>query len=110
MRITELRRKKRKTQAEIAQYLKMGQSSYQHYESGRSEPSIDALIKLADYYNVSLDYLVGRERADDIGFLTHEQVEVVKLIKKLNYKNLILVNGRILETVERQSEDFNEID
>ncbi len=102
MRLIELRKRNRKTQTEVAEYLNMVQSSYQHYESERSEPNIDTLVKLADYYNVSLDYLVGRERADDIGFLTHEQATTVQLLKQLNYENLMILNGRILAMLENQ--------
>lgn len=102
MRLIELRRKKGISQVELAGHLQMAQNTYQHYEAGRSEPSIDTLVKLADYYNVSLDYLVGRERADDIGFLTHEQATTVQLLKQLNYENLMILNGRILAMLENQ--------
>ena len=34
---------------------------FSHWKKGRQKPSIDALIKIADYFNVSIDYLVGRE-------------------------------------------------
>lgn len=36
---------------------------FSHWKKGRQKPSIDALIKIADYFNVSIDYLVGRESA-----------------------------------------------
>ena len=51
---------KKHTQQEIAELLKMTTGSYNQYEVGRTEPNIDTLCKLADYYGVSLDYLVGR--------------------------------------------------
>ena len=50
----------RKTQKEIAFMLKISMRNYQSFEYGEIKPSFDTLIALADYFNVSLDYLVGR--------------------------------------------------
>ncbi len=58
--LKELRRNKGMTQKEIAQELKITDRTYGHYETGKREPSIDMLIEIADYYNISLDILVGR--------------------------------------------------
>ena len=51
---------RRKTQKETAQTLDMALRSYQFYEQGKTEPSVAKLIALADFFDVSLDYLVGR--------------------------------------------------
>jgi len=104
MKITELRKEKKITQEEIAKYLNMTQSTYQHYETGRTEPNIETLCKLADYYNVSLDYLVGRNRVGDIGYLTPAQTTLVQVIKKLNQQNLLLLTGRAMAMLEAQGE------
>lgn len=48
------------TQKKIADYLMCDQSLYSKYERDEREIPLSLLIKLADYYNVSLDYLVGR--------------------------------------------------
>lgn len=48
------------SQAEAAQAAHVSLTQYQNYEYGKHEPSVNTLIALADYYNVSLDYLVGR--------------------------------------------------
>ena len=60
-RIRDLREDKDKTQKEIATYLNMQLTVYQRYECGEREIPLWAAIRLADYYNVSLDYLVGRK-------------------------------------------------
>ena len=60
-RIRDLREDNDKKQREIAQFLNMQLTVYQRYERGERELPLWAAIKLADYYNVSLDYLVGRE-------------------------------------------------
>lgn len=86
MRLQELRKITQKTQEEVAKQLNLQKQTYQNYELKKREPSIETLIKLADYYNVSLDYMVGRVYGDDIGYLTPEQKTCVKIIKKLNDK------------------------
>lgn len=45
---------------QLAAYLSVDQSTYSDYENGRINVPVDMLIKIADYYGVSLDYLVGR--------------------------------------------------
>ena len=59
-RIRDLREDSDKTQKEIAIILNMQLTVYRRYEVGERELPLWAAIKLADYYNVSLDYLVGR--------------------------------------------------
>ncbi len=60
-RIRDLREDHDKTQKEIASLLNMHPTVYQRYERGEREIPLWAAIKLADYYGVSLDYLVERE-------------------------------------------------
>ena len=49
------------TAQQMADYLSMGLRAYRNYESGDSFPSADALIKIADKLDVSIDYLLGRD-------------------------------------------------
>ena len=60
IRIRNLREDAEKTQQEIAEYLGTSQTMYARYERGANEMPIRHLIKLSDYYQVSLDYLCGR--------------------------------------------------
>ena len=60
IRIRNLREDAYKTQQEIAEYLGTSQTMYARYERGANELPIRHLIKLSDYYQVSLDYLCGR--------------------------------------------------
>ncbi len=59
-RIRDLREDNDKSQKEIAEMLHMHTTVYRRYESGERELPLWAAIQLADYYNVTLDYLVGR--------------------------------------------------
>ena len=90
MKLKELRIKKNTSQMEMAKLLNVTQTTYGRYELESSEPNIDTLCKLADYYNVSLDYLVGREFTNDIGYLNEQQKNAVKMIQQLNENNLAL--------------------
>ncbi len=55
------RAKSGKKQREAAEYLGVNIRTYQYYEEGKNEPSIPVLVQLADFFQVSLDELVGRE-------------------------------------------------
>ncbi len=59
-RLRECRKKSGFTQQEMAQELEIVFRSYRRYECGDSEPILSTLVKLADYFDVSLDYLAGR--------------------------------------------------
>lgn len=65
-RLKELRKENRVPQKNIAEYLKVSVRAYQYYESGTIYPDFCGLIKLADYFSVSLDYLVGRSDDPEI--------------------------------------------
>lgn len=59
-RIKELREQHELSQRKVAELLEMHTTQYQRYESGERTVPADFLIKLADLYNVSIDYIVGR--------------------------------------------------
>ena len=58
-RIKDLREDGDKTQAEIAASIGLYTTTYQRYERGEREIPLDIAIRLAEYYNVSLDYIAG---------------------------------------------------
>lgn len=60
--IRNLREDHDKLQIELAAYLNIKQTTYSKYELGKINVPIEAFIKLADYYDVSIDYLVGRTK------------------------------------------------
>ena len=60
MRLKELRKKKGISQLRLATELNTTQNTISRYETGEREPGIDELIKIADYFHVSVDYLIGR--------------------------------------------------
>lgn len=60
--IRELRKDKNLTQKELANILDVTNGTISNYEKEEHEPSIEALKKLADYFEVSIDYIIGRIR------------------------------------------------
>ncbi len=60
-RLKLLRKRKKYTQAFVASKLGIAYQSYQNYERGLTLPTLENFVKLADLYEVSLDYLIGRK-------------------------------------------------
>ena len=63
VRLREVRKSKGKKLQETADCVGIKLRSYQAYEQGTNEPNIEKLILLADFFDVSLDYLMGRTAA-----------------------------------------------
>lgn len=68
MRLKELRKERHLTQAALAEKVGLVESSICLYESGKREPDLTTLARIADCLNVSVDYLIGR---------TNEQQELI---------------------------------
>ena len=60
MRLKEIRKSKGISQLKLAMDLNTNQNTISRYETGEREPSINELIKIADYFNVSIDFLLER--------------------------------------------------
>lgn len=82
-RMKELRKLKKVTRPQLAAGINRDESTVKHYEYGETRPSVEALIAIADYFDVSIDYLVGRHtvRPKDV------KVEVHKLLKCMIGRN-----------------------
>lgn len=65
-RLKELRISKKMTLQQMADILGLTQRNYQRYETGEVDPPTSKTIALADYFNVSLDFLTGRSDCPDI--------------------------------------------
>lgn len=80
-----LRKQNGATQVTLAKYLGIDQTTYSGYETGKSCPDINTLIRLADYFDVSLDYLCGRQNKNLIfaDSLSDTQKQLITIIKRL---------------------------
>lgn len=59
--LKQLRKKSRVTQTQLGEYCGYSHAAVVNWENGQREPSIETLIKIADFFGVTIDYLVGRE-------------------------------------------------
>ena len=60
--LTIIRKESHATQQEVADYLGISRQAYGNYESGKREPDYETLLKLGEYFNCSIDYLLGSSR------------------------------------------------
>ena len=82
LRLKDLRENEHMTQATFADKMDFTQQSYSRWEANLSEPKLDTLIKFADYYKVTLDYLCGRNFST-FGEMSEHEMEILEKIKKL---------------------------
>ena len=88
-RLKELRIENNCTAAKLASYLNYGGTAISNYESGRNEPSIDILIKIAEYFDVSVDYLVGK--TNNKKYELNIDNEFNKIFSELNTKDKYMI-------------------
>ena len=94
-RLREIRKKEGKTQKEVADNINMARSTYTFYETGKREPDFQTLIKLADYYVISLDYFADREAATFAeNKLSLNEITLIKKYRALDEdaKNIVIRN------------------
>ena len=109
-RLKDLRSEKNLTQKQLADMLVLSKNSICEYEKGRSEPNIDTLIKLADIFNCSIDYLVGH--ANEFGVininasLDNEEVFLLSAFKNLSpeAKQYLISSAEFLLNYEKSKQ------
>ena len=89
MNLYKIRTLNNKTQKQVANDILVSPKTYNNYENGNTEPDFKTLIKLANYFHVSIDYLLEHECVNklDLSSLTPEQKRVVEIVQNLNTKN-----------------------
>lgn len=101
-RLKQLRGKK--TQQEIADKLGVSRSRYSHYENEHVQPDIDLLQKMADIFEVSVDYLLGRVSAYDMlpqqdRNEVDDRLEIILKELTLNQKDHL---ARFIDTIQNE--------
>ena len=95
LRIRELRSENEKTQGEMAQILDISRQVYANYENEVNEPPFEILIKMADFFACSLDYLLGR--SDDLGNIAvYQETDKLATLSKEEQK-IILLKVKIMK-------------
>lgn len=92
IRLKELRNSKKLTQEQIANELNIKRSTYAKYETGENQPDHDTLQNLADFFNVSVDYLLGRTNKKEFHETNQTEydslVEINKIIEELGIDSI----------------------
>ncbi len=100
IKLKQLRVEKGRTQKQLAEYLNVTKAMVSKYETNAAYPSVEVLAKIADYFNVSTDYLLDRteNRAFNVAPLTDVQVALVEgMINQFNHLNEIALKGNTKE-------------
>lgn len=103
-RLKELRKEAHLTQIELAKRLGIGQSSYADWERGKKNPTQENLIKIAQFFNVPLDYLVGNSDKKD-------ELDNIELLFRMNSIGLTnqekeIFKKELIEFMEERKKAF----
>lgn len=94
-KIKELRKARRMSQAELAEMLHITQTSVSQWETGKTEPSFDTLVKMSEIFGVTIDYILGSDEkseakkapaeadAEEVGKLTFLEKMVLACYRQL---------------------------
>lgn len=94
-----LRNKKGISQQKLADAIGVSQQSINKYENHKIEPDIDTLIKIADFFETSVDYLIGHTDIDHIieevtpCTLNDEEIQIINSYRKLSQKQKAGIQG-----------------
>lgn len=89
-RLKELRKSKNLTQSDLGKILGVGKTTISMYENGNSTPNDEIKLKISEYFDVSLDYLLGKSdsknnptfKADDVTIALHSDTDYKDLPKE----------------------------
>ncbi|MGE6540802.1 helix-turn-helix domain-containing protein [Bacillus luti] len=94
-RLSELRKNRKWSLQETADRLEIAKSTYAGYENGYRLPSLQSLSKIADLFDTSVDYILGRIEH------SHQNKDLIDITKILNDPNqTLLIDGEALSTEE----------
>lgn len=93
--LKQLRKSRNLSQEDVAKVLNTTVSTISRYETGEREPNLESLCMLADFFNVSLDYLLGREQKVN----SDKRSEIVYYLNHLEYleKEIAEIKSRLKE-------------
>ena len=94
-KLKELRLQKGLSQKELSNTLNIEYQNYNKYELDKNEPNIETLKKIADFYDVSIDFIVGRARPFDFPIVASD-------IQKRLIKQVLQLEDDVCEIVEAQ--------
>ena len=107
-RIRDIRKQNGVTMKELGKAVGVGESTISMYENGKRQPDNSMLLKIADYFNVSVDYLLGRDEqqkmptVEDDG-LSDRQRAFMESVRSMSPEDLDLLES-LIAVVKKQKE------
>lgn len=88
LKLKELREGKRYTQKELSEIMGINLGTYRNYEQGIREPSAETLVRFAEFYDTTVDYILGRPQKERPVIIKSETPEsVARRAKQLHLRN-----------------------
>lgn len=108
-KLKQLRKEKNLSQVEMANILNVHQTAISQWEQGRTTPDMQTLIKIADYFQVTVDSLLGKNSAtvDSYNSLTANEKQLIKKYRLLDQHGQKAVNSVLDVELERCSKTGN---
>lgn len=107
-RLKFLRNEKGENLEKIAKYLDVSIQTISNYENGKREMTPDTIIKLAEYFGVSTDYLLGKTNVRNPEKINIDEAEVSFLtgVKGLNETNKMIIKNTLEALLAKQEKDI----
>ncbi len=108
MNLKNLRMQNNLSQQQLAKTLGIKQNTLSNYENGITQPDLNLIIKISDFFGCSIDYLLGHQTKNTVYLdsLTENQKEAISLIKTLSDRETAKVIGYIERIKETPLEDI----
>ncbi len=114
-RIAELRKERKMSQISLGMKLNVSQKMISAYENGKNEPSIDLLMRMADIFHASIDYIVGYSenrypeyQISGTSYPSPSTKDINRLFGDLSDRNKWIAQGVLLGLLASQQEDSSD--
>ena len=106
-RLKELRKRENITQVQFAKIFDISAGTIAMWETGKREPSIDMLVKIANYFDVSVDYLLGKTNKKTPADLADNErdLETAKLLSRLSASEAERVRDFVAGLIAAREDD-----
>lgn len=103
IRLKQLRKGYNLTQTDLANILNIAKTTLAAYEQGKSEPNINLLIKISNYFNVTVDYLIGNTDC------VHQEYQPISDLLGIDEKTIEIIQSLSVSSVEHNLLDYLEV-
>jgi len=105
--LKELRANKKVSQQDVASFLGITRQAYSNYENGNRTPDYEVLLKLGEYFNVTVDYLLGNTKAPALGLSAKDERDIAKLLEKTLHdlesnQDALMFDGEPMDEMTRE--------